>query len=201
MIWLWSKALLCPWHSQRKKTIILQSRFYQSLDGPGLIPGDCQTLDDIITSITLVITLTWVVLPKPARPVRQQHIGWDYISQRCVILVEHTQAYGNHVKRTHRQTIKHPRAAYHPTETWPFSRLVMLQFFTSWQHKFVNNVPSDTHSLTRPGHNPGEDNPSLLWLAGNLGETATPLVPIAHAECSGASYWCRVYIIRDGTIR
>ena len=149
MIWLWLKALLCPWHSQ-KKAIILQSRFYQSLDGPELIPGDYQTPDDTVASVMVVITLTWVVLPKPAWPVRQQHIGWGYISQRCVIPVEHTQAYGNHVKRkrTHRQTMKHPRAAYHPTETWPFSRLVMLQFCTSWQYKFVNNVPSDPHCST-----------------------------------------------------
>ena len=80
--------------THRKKTIILKSRFYQSLDGPGLIPEDCQSPDDIITSIALVITLTWVVLPKPARPVRQQHIGWDYVSQkRCYPSGTHTSVW------------------------------------------------------------------------------------------------------------
>ena len=30
----------------------------KSLDGPELIPGDCQTPDDTITSVMLVVTLT-----------------------------------------------------------------------------------------------------------------------------------------------
>jgi len=52
------KGATMPLTLTEKRTIILQSRFYQSLDGPGLLPEDCQSPDDIITSIALVITLT-----------------------------------------------------------------------------------------------------------------------------------------------